>query len=277
MNNTIHHRHFPTLHEFYAAIDAARANPNLAKDPDTLKDDFYRRDKDERDIIDFVGTDKRTCETSRYGLPHLVARAMQLPGFTSRGDEALTMTAKKLDDQDGDEIDMEKYLEGEERCLIRRYRKAGNHIKRIRKIAVNIGENCNVHSDSMLWKAYAAIRLVDSIENAGDRCEIIVHLAGKGASRNGDSAHISIMVKHADEPANLSLIAWTFSPHFFRYYMIPAISLTVKNVMSGHGHAMNIIGDYQDAYYLGTGECLTRENAEHWLTNQEGRETDKTR
>jgi hypothetical protein len=273
----MHHRHFSDISDFYATFDAARKNPELAKDANRYTDAIYFRETSSRKMINFVGADSKTCKESRYGMESLVSQAMTLPGFTARGDEALTVTARKLDDQDGDDIDMERYLEGDERCLIRRYRKAVNRIKRIRKIAVNIGENCNVTPDRMLWKAYAAIRLVDAIESAGDRCEIIVHLGSSNASRNGDHAHVSITVKRPEEPANLSLIAWTFSPYFFRYYMVPAICLTVPNVTTGYGHALNITEEYQDAYYLASGECLSRQQAENWLTSQEGRKTDTTR
>ena len=77
----------------------------------------------------------------------------------------------------------------------------------------------------------------------GYRCELTWYLHSKKAFRNGDHCLITVPMKQASEPIDLSMIYWMLSPMFFRSWII-GIMNGYTGMSKFHGSAsMNVSND----------------------------------
>lgn len=74
--------------------------------------------------------------------------------------------------EDGDEVDVERYLAGEENCMIRFVPELTPSYGKVAKIIVNLAASCGIDSDTQFRRGAAACVLIDALEGAGVRCEV---------------------------------------------------------------------------------------------------------
>ena len=74
--------------------------------------------------------------------------------------------------EDGDEVDVDRYLAGEEDCMIQFVPELTPSYGRVAKIIVNLAASCDINSDTQFRRGAAACVLIDALEGAGVRCEV---------------------------------------------------------------------------------------------------------
>jgi hypothetical protein len=250
---------FDSIHDFYTlwySRKGLKDKDRFDLDMEITHDETFKR---------FAGATAEYIEEHKYGDDAIVAQAQNLPAFRQ-----LVNNAKKVPifSDDGDDMDMERFIEGNEFCFIKRIKKTGINARGIKQIYINLGESADKNARDMLYKTYAAVKLCDALENQGHRTEIIVYTCSKKFNKT-DTCEISITIKAANEPLNLSLIAFATSPLFFRFYLIPAICYCGENVREGHGSAENIDDLPPEAYHIKKGKCLGEYAATNWLNDNE--------
>jgi len=164
---------------------------------------------------------------------------------------------KTWSDYDGDDLDPARMMDGAP-CLSRRIKDTGRRVRGIVRVIVNIAQGCHTAADAMLWKAYAAARLVDSMEAAGQRCEIYAAMYAKHGYTNGD-AYIETKIKAAADPLNVALCLNMFAPWALRYWYLGIMDTTGK-ATPGHGGAWEIADrpDAAGAIIIDCDDCLSR-------------------
>lgn len=207
----------------------------------------------------FLGCTRDEADARRYSYPEAVAALAALPELSTpitSGQFAKTWT-----DYDGDDMDVERYQDGRP-FLSRRIRETGRRARHVQTILVNITEGAAVKARDMLWKAYAAARLVDQLESTGTRCEVFAVCHARGTFTNGNDYAAQIMLKGPDEPLDLAALAAAFTPWTLRRFVFGHMD-TVGRCKPGKGYALTWPQELipPGAIVIETGDCLTRTSA----------------
>lgn len=218
---------------------------------------------------DFVGATIPQIYARKYGWEEGVKKIESLPEYSAPASVGARFV-RSWSDYDGDELDPERMRDGFP-CLSRRVKTAGQRTRGVARVIVNMAELQNVSTESMLWKAYAAARLVDGLETAGQRCEIIAAAYSEAAHINPERSNLCLIkIKAPEEPLNLGLCLNAFSPWMFRYWIFGAREV-VGNVPSWTGRSRSIKGrpDTEGAIIIDRGDCLSRYDAEAFIRQNE--------
>jgi len=114
-------------------------------------------------------------------------------------------------DYEGDEVDIDMYLEGDPECMIN-YEEAKVHGKaKFLTVAIDIGALCDVRKEAMMWRGIIAAALVDTLESNGFRLEIFGYSYDRGRRARGAAFHrdnlIILPVKNEDQHMELERLA----------------------------------------------------------------------
>jgi hypothetical protein len=199
----------------------------------------------------------------RFSWPEGVKMLATLPGFTVP--RAKAARARRWSEVDGDEMSMDRYRDG--RAFMRQRYKPRCGVKggRVLRVRVNIGENCKCEASSMLWKAYAAGRLVEELENNGVRCEVVVEQYSSGYAHNGSSWRFSCIVKRPEDPLNLAGVVAACAPWFMRRWVLSVVSLLPGAAWRCAMGRSGPLPPCDDAVTIDHGECLSERAAREWL------------
>lgn len=242
---------FPNIDQFYKECDTLEP---------TGDEQEWKRNID-RDDPDWIGLSREEILKSKYcykeGLKELEALNLD---FNIGGHKR----SYKWDENDGDDMNYDRFLDNLP-CLNKRIVKKGDGRGKIITIYVSIGENCNVGYKDMLYRSYAAMRLVDHLENLNYRTEIIVYddVAGLGQYKEEKikSLHVEIILKKAEEPLIRGLILNCISPWMLRSHLFKFWNAKFKTSY-GYGYTLrpNYI-DTNNKIYFRSGECLSEFDA----------------
>lgn len=172
----------------------------------------------------------------------------------------------KWDENDGDDMDYDRYLDNIP-CLKKRVKRIGNNHGRIVNIHVSIGENCRVTYKEMLNRSYTVMRIIDYLENLGYRIGVSVYTdtarIGSYNSKLVENLHTEIQIKKPEDPLIKGLILTCISPWMLRYHMFRLWSAKI-NVNGWLGQAVTIVkADSETDIYFPTGSCLNDESCEN--------------
>ena len=114
-------------------------------------------------------------------------------------------------DYEGDEVDIDMYLEGDPECMIN-YEEAKVHGKaKFLTIAIDIGALCDVTKEAMMWRGIIAAALVDTLEANGFRLEIFGYSYDRGTILRSTHRYrdnlIILPVKSEDQHMELERLA----------------------------------------------------------------------
>jgi len=124
-----------------------------------------------------------------------MARARDLVDMPDQSDRSIQAQAFYSDE--GDEVDIDRYLDGEPECMIQFTPEITPSYGRVAKIIVNLAASCSVSAATQYHRGAAACILIDALESAGVRCEVwCLPFCG----RNGHDRFVSkILVKRPDQ------------------------------------------------------------------------------
>lgn len=217
----------------------------------------------------WLGATEQEIQDRRFSWPAGVEKLEQLPEMHIHA--ARTKRARRWSMDDGDDMHMERFLDG--RPFMRQRYKANTgpkHAGRIQRIRINTGESAEVSAHAMLWKTYAAARLVDILERQGTRCEVLSCCSARQSFDYGARNYaLQITVKRPEQPLNLAAITATTAPWFLRWHILNHIQ-THHDARPGSGKPRKLPED-PAALDIETGECLCKAAAERWILEAQER------
>lgn len=222
---------------------------------------------------EFMGATVHDIHARRWGWAEAVKMLEALPEWKAPPAPG-GRWVKTWNDYDGDELDPERLYAGAP-CLARRVKQTGQRIKGVARVYVNVCENADIKADKMLWKTYAAARLVDSMEAAGQRCEIYAAFASIGTYKEERrDGWICTKIKSSEEPLNVALCLNVFSPWMLRYWYFAIINKTGKAYShKGSANSINGRSETAGAYIIDTGECLSKDAAARFIEQHTNKPT----
>ena len=151
----------------------------------------------------FDGANELASRGWKEGLAKMakVRSLVELPDQSDR-----SIQAQPFFSDEGDEVDIDRYLAGEPECMIQFTPELTPSYGRVAKIIVNLAASCGVKSGTMYRRGAAACILIDALESAGVRCEVWV--LPKTSSSGGDSFHTRVLVKRPDEHVEADRMAF---------------------------------------------------------------------
>lgn len=124
-----------------------------------------------------------------------MARVRDLVDMPDQSDRSIQAQAFYSDE--GDEVDIDRYLDGEPECMIQFTPELTPSYGRVAKIIVNLAASCGISSATQYHRGAAACILIDALESAGVRCEV---WCLPFCSREGKNRFVSkILVKRPDQ------------------------------------------------------------------------------
>jgi hypothetical protein len=214
----------------------------------------------------WIGATPEEIEARRYSWPEAVKQLDQLPELHQQ--HAHTKRAKRWTETDGDDMSPERYADS--RPFMRQRYRAATAAKtggRVQKIRINVAESESVSAAAMLWKTYAAARLVDQLESNGTRTEILIVCSTRRAFTRGDADYLlEITIKRPEQPLNVAAIATAASPWMLRRHILD--HNTTQTDATGTGGSPRAMPTDPAALDIETGDCLSKAAAEAWIKNQ---------
>lgn len=169
----------------------------------------------------------------------------------------------KWDENDGDDMSMERYYEGMP-AMRKRCKTEGTGTGRFVTIHCNISENCHVTHKEMCNKTAACVSIVDFLENLGYRVSVnLTAYSGNPGSYKGthiDTLLIDVVIKKPEEMLNKPLLLTALSPWMFRHHMFKFWHANFQ-MRWGLGKALRLEKeDTPTDIYIDNGECLCEED-----------------
>jgi hypothetical protein len=203
----------------------------------------------------------RIMNELKYNYPEGIEKIEKLPGMTGHTTQAATIRTWHPDD--GDDGDYERYLM-ELPHMIRRKKVLRQGQRAVCRVIVSLCESARIDPQDLLYKTYAASRIVDQLEAQGQRCEVIAYDYHTDCEQKTREPYkVQVTLKRADDPLNIGLIATALSPWFLRHWCFSHI-FGIMNADYGLGWAAGVQpGDYEEGDILiNKGECLSQYAAE---------------
>ena len=201
---------FDSVTEFYTKANILTKDGNEELFEDMEKEEIRFRGLSISDILKY-----------KYSYPPGLKELVEISDINV-GNTGGSGFTTKWDEFDGDNLDMERLMEGNP-ALVLRKRTSGKKIGKFILINVNIEESAFVTAEELLWKTYTAAKLVESLEASNYRVQINIKSVGKrpGTFKGSvvDLYCITIPIKKYSQSISLSLLITTISPWFFRYWV----------------------------------------------------------
>ena len=182
----------------------------------------------------FGMTDRERADLPCRGWPEGVQKAQALLQDTGIAPGAASL-ARRWNWEDGETLDYGRLLD--DLAPWQEFKRtAGCCGGRILTLAIMCGDNAGCPASEMAWRAYATVRAVDDLENAGYRVELLAIFQTMQCTPNRrDNLEHRVLVKAAEEPLDLSQIAAIISPAATRDYWFRQIEAYPKPIRDGYG------------------------------------------
>lgn len=248
--------HYNSLTAFYRA---AETRTNIS---DKAQFEYYR---DREDNADFTGLPRADILKYKFGYPLGVEKLRHLTDFKVEKETKV----KYYDSFDGYDIDIDRMQEGLDFL---------NNEKKIRKlpktmdIFINVAEGARISYESMLNKAYAALKIIDHLETLGVRTALFSCISGiplYANNRRGSPLYVEVAVKNYADSVNLGALCTAISPWFFRHWGFLFMTGHYKKLAPGLGYSAKLPFEAlpKNAITIDTGQCHTRNRANNFISN----------
>lgn len=174
----------------------------------------------------------------------------------------------KYDDNDGDTMNFDRYIEGLP-SLKRRVPTHGSGNGKFVRLHISICENCWCSAESLMIRAYTAMRIIDMLESQGYRVQISAYADNENPgtlnNKEIDYLGVEVIIKKFEDPLIKGQILTSISPWFFRYWMFKFWNAKFR-MHWGYGQACRPIKkESASDIYIQTGEALTKKDAENTI------------
>lgn len=143
-------------------------------------------------------------------------RSMSAEIASTRPPEPVSITRKRRWSEEEGDVDVDKYLGGQDRFLRELHRERRPRCTTV-AVMCNVCANCYVTNENLFWRSAAAVVAIDLLEEAGYSCEVW----GWGSSRgcyygSHDKSFFAFPLKQAGDPVDTDVLAKGMSPWLFR-------------------------------------------------------------
>ncbi len=234
-----------TLTDFWhpPAASAKNADERARYDGDVGTGRDYRADT-------WLGMSLTECrDLPARGWPAGVDAALRLldaPDVATVGNSRLR---RRWSYDDGESIDYERLLDGRP-FWCEPFRAPGGIGGRIVRLLVFSGGCADVSARSIAWRVYAAVRYVDTLEAAGYRVEIDTVFNSKRVFTNGKGHRLTVHVKRAEDPVDLSQLAAVLSAGAFRWTCFHWKHAAPYTLSRGYGRSIDVPAVEDGTVYL---------------------------
>ena len=224
------------------------------------------------------------CEAEWYGMGQNDIDSLPCQGWPEGVDKALalledsgiaagaTQMARRWSHDDGERFDVERYYAGLAPWQAY-HRTAGGTNGRIVRLVVMAGAPWTVKAEQIAWRAFAATKAIDQLEECGYRVELVAAYACHGvfAADKTRSApwELRVTVKEADEPVDLSQVAAVLSPAATRYYCFAWIVAEQERIGRYFGKWSNDTTETEGGDVLLPQTVDSHASAQTWLDSLE--------
>jgi len=217
----------------------------------------------------------QAVQLAQTGWPEGTAKVKKFSGELIEEIKSQIVRDEIVYDVEGVDFDLPRVLEGEPEAWIKfeENHTVGNTGRKIIKLVFNGAANCNVSSSEMIAKGAAAAALIELLELAGHRVEVILSY---GVYENGNYFFPRITIKEPDQFLDIDKLAFTLAhPAAFRrlYFSFaesrPDDLPDKMGVGSGYGSTTNMLDKDRGDIYIPGGDLGFDENelkkAENWI------------
>lgn len=125
---------------------------------------------------------------------------------------------------DGDELDFDRLRGGQE--FWRSSKRRTVHGSAAITILVDVGANCHVDHDDILWRGAAAVCLTKILEKAGYRVELHAYQYAKDLYTDDGDGSNTVCLKRTQDPIDISTLVNCVSGWFFRTAFFQAMCMS---------------------------------------------------
>lgn len=265
INGKLWGEHFDSLGAFYNYVATSEGCTDSAR----LSYDSHVRTFETGGDRSFHGAGPEEVKARRWNWQEGTKELATLPEMNvpTKGSKRI----KKWSEDDGDDMSMERYLD-DRPCFSRRVKAEGDKRKGFVRVVVNVCESGYTRAKDMLWKAYAAARMIDELESQRVRCEVTLAIKTEGTDRQKYDREmlLTVTLKRHQEPLNLGLLTAAFTPWFFRAWGFRWLIKSSSKPAGGLGHPRSIGNDFTEPHtiVIDTGEALSKTDAEAKIHEQ---------
>ena len=160
----------------------------------------------------------------------------------------------RWDEATGDELDYDRLRSGQ--AWWRTSRRDVVNGPASRTIVVDVGANCHVDAEDILWRGAAAIVLTEILEAAGYRVELWAAWKTSSCYHNGDGALVAAQLKGTADPLDPSTLVNAVSGWFFRTAFFQAVCLSASKAKGSLGHSREPSTDELDLVTTDPGRTI---------------------
>lgn len=247
--------HFNSLSAFYKEAESCQSIAS--------KIDYHRQAQ--LDHPEFTGISLAEIKKSKYSYAFGVEKLRQMLDVKIEKDEKVRF----YDSFDGYDIDIDRMINGLDFLLNEK------KVKKMPKtvdIYINISESSRVGYENMLYKAYAALKIIDTLESRGVRTALFscFSIRPKYANnRYGTDTYIEVAVKNYADAANLGAICTAISPWFLRHWGILFFIGHFKRLSPVIGRPLGLPKSQipKNAVVIDYGDALSMNSANRFIQN----------
>lgn len=229
MSDKIHRRFFNSAAEFFSACGVDAKVPALKYD--RARKMFHTTITGDK----FHGKTSKVCEAFRR---HDFAKGASLIDGTVGELKSAAFDCDRWQFVnrlvDGDDVDVGRWLEGDERCWsgVRRRRTE----KKVARVFAQMGGSCSRSREELAVCGAVAVSVVEMLEASGVAVELWASATFDGSYFGGDSAAMFVRLKGSDGFSDLGLMNFIIGDsHVFRNIMFRAVCLLgVDNGVDTH-------------------------------------------
>lgn len=219
-----------------------------------------------------------TLELARNGWPQGLRDVEALRADIHATGET-RITQEVAYDVAGDEADIARMLSGEPEFMRRFEPTEVPSCGRVVKVVCNVVANGSVTPDELVMRGAAAIALVDCLENAGARCEVVLAFRSNSSGRNLD---YFATVKRAQDSTDPDTLAFALAhPAVLRRLIFSLMEQMPEgdrrnwNVGCGYGHAQDVDAKDRGDVYIPSlsrgGTFSSMDLARRWVASEVAR------
>jgi hypothetical protein len=247
-----HNRQYGSIAEFYTSIINKINNP-------------YHDHLKNKDNANWYGLNNQDIEKAKNGYTDGMEIFNQLPDPELFGGSKLQY---KYNETDGDDLNVDRFLDGLP-AMHKRTRVNGNNTGQFKDIYINLAEDYTISFNKMLYKTFAAAKIIDAFEAQNIRVAVYVvcscNLELKGKSKRIPDT-VTIKIKDYNESVIIPIMLNAISPWFFRKHILTEITGKFKTVDS-IGSPEEIPDKNPENIYIETGQCLSFDSAKQFINN----------
>jgi hypothetical protein len=183
---------------------------------------------------------------ARYGWPEGLARMEKARAAVQIPQSLESLTPTPIMAEEGDEILVDRYLDGESDHFLAFPQTLTPRHGRIARVLVNVGGTSEISTETYFQRGAAALAVIDALERAGIRChvEIVQRSTMKSRTPAARCYQFTATLKRPEDPLELDRMAFFLASSAvqrrFSFRLRERTAAPAAWVSGGMGHSRNV-------------------------------------